>query len=70
MTNMCNTIHYKGFIGTVYFSEDDGLFFGKIERIDGLVNFEGSSVRELTESFHEAVEDYLECCRKSEETSR
>lgn len=70
MTNMCNTIHYKGFIGTVYFSEDDGLFFGKIERIDGLVNFEGSSVRELTESFHKAVEDYLECCIKNEETSR
>ena len=42
---MCNTIHYKGFIGTVYFSEDDGLFFGKIERSDGLVNFEGRSVR-------------------------
>ena len=36
-----NTLKYKDFIGSVAFSEDDGVFFGKIEGIDGLVNFEG-----------------------------
>ena len=34
-----NTLSYKGFMGTVYFSEKDSVFFGKIEGIDGLVNF-------------------------------
>lgn len=57
-----NTLNYKGFIGSVEFSEEDNVFFGKIEGIDGLVNFEGESVRELTDSFHEAVEDYLAYC--------
>ena len=57
-----NTLNYKGYIGTVNFSERDGVFFGKIEGIDGLVNFEGSSVPELVQSFHDAVDDYLNYC--------
>ena len=59
-----NTIRYKGFIGSVNFSEEDGVFFGKVEGINGLVNFEGESVKELTDSFHEAVDDYLEYCKE------
>ena len=43
-----NSLKYKGFIGSVNFSEADGVFFGKIEGIDGLVNFEGASIKELT----------------------
>lgn len=57
-----NTLKYKDFIGSVAFSEADRVFFGKIEGIDGLVNFEGESVAELTNAFHEAVDDYLAYC--------
>lgn len=57
-----NTMTYKGYIGSVAYSEKDQVFFGKIEGINGLVNFEGESVRELTEAFHEAVDDYLAYC--------
>ena len=57
-----NTLKYKDFIGSVAFSEADNVFFGKIEGIDGLVNFEGESVAELTNAFHEAVDDYLAYC--------
>ena len=59
-----NTLTYKGFIGTVAFSESDNVFFGKIEGIDGLVNFEGESVSELKEAFHQAVDDYIAYCRE------
>lgn len=45
-----NTLNYKGHIGSVAFSEKDNVFFGKIEGIDGLVNFEGESVKELTDA--------------------
>ncbi|MDE6308294.1 MAG: type II toxin-antitoxin system HicB family antitoxin, partial [Bacteroidales bacterium] len=55
-------LHYKGFMGSVAFSEKDGVFFGKIEGIKQLVNFEGDSVKELKQSFHEAVDDYLTYC--------
>ena len=57
-----NTLKYKGLIGSVAFSEVDNVFFGKIEGIEALVNFEGESVSELTNAFHEAVDDYLAYC--------
>ena len=59
-----NTLTYKGYIGSVNFSEKDNVFFGKIEGINGLVNFEGESVKELTAAFHEAVDDYLAYCEE------
>ena len=57
-----NTMTYKGYLGSVAFSEKDQVFFGKIEGINALVNFEGDSVKELTEAFHQAVDDYLAYC--------
>ena len=58
-----NTMTYKGYIGSVNYSDKDQVFFGKIEGINGFVNFEGESVKELTEAFHEAVDDYLAYCQ-------
>ena len=58
-----NTMSYRGYLGSVAFSEQDGVFYGKVEGINGLVNFEGESVKELTEAFHEAVDDYLAYCQ-------
>ena len=55
-----NTMTYKGYLGSVAYSEKDQVLFGKIEGINGLVNFEGESVKELTEAFHEAVLAYCE----------
>ena len=59
-----NTLKYKGYIGSVSYSEPDKVFFGQIEGIDDLVTYEGESVQELTSSFHEAVEDYLIFCEE------
>ena len=58
-----NTMTYKGYLGSVAYSEEDNVFFGKIEGINGLVNFEGESVYELKKAFHEAVDDYLAYCK-------
>ena len=49
-----NTLKHKGYIGSVQFSEDAGVFKGKIEGIDSLVTFEGSSIKELTDNFQKA----------------
>ena len=58
-----NTMTYKGYLGSVAYNEKDQVFFGKIEGINGLVNYEGESVKEITEAFHEAVDDYLAFCK-------
>lgn len=65
-----NVLKYKGFIGSVDFNEKDELLFGKIEGINGLVNFEGTSVKELREAFYKAVDDYLEYCKKEKIEAR
>jgi len=60
---MKNVLIHKDFIGSVQFSSEDELFFGKITGIDDLVSFEGESVTELKSAFIEAVEDYIELCK-------
>jgi len=58
-----DVILYKNFIGSVRFSADDEVFYGKIEGIEDSIGFEGSSVEELKHAFHEAVEDYIDICK-------
>ncbi len=60
---MKDLIEYKGFLGSVHFSPEDEVFFGKIEGIDDLVTFEGESVSQLKKAFAEAVRDYLDLCK-------
>ena len=60
---MKNTIQYKGYTGTVEYSDTDCLLFGKVLGIKGLVSYEGHSVAELKEDFECAVDDYLEMCK-------
>lgn len=57
------TLKYKGYVGSIEFSPEDNLLFGELLGIDGLVNYEGTTMQELTDSFHEAVEDYLAFCK-------
>lgn len=59
---MNNTMEYKGYLGSVEFSEEDALFYGKVLGIRALVSYEGSNAQELIADFHDAVDDYLELC--------
>lgn len=63
---MKDVILYKNFIGSVHYSTEDEVFYGKIEGIDDSIGFEGNSVKELKLAFHEAVEDYLELCEMND----
>lgn len=59
---MNNTMEYKGYVGSVEFSEEDGLFYGKVMGIRALISYEGTTAHELIDDFHGAVEDYLALC--------
>ena len=61
---MGNFLTYRGYFGTVNFNSDENLFYGKVLGISDLVNFEGSSVKELKESFEESIDDYQETCKE------
>ena len=62
---MSNTMEYKDYIGSVEFSESDGVFFGKVMGIRALISYEGTSAKELVEDFHGAVDDYLALCEEA-----
>ncbi|MBR5968035.1 MAG: type II toxin-antitoxin system HicB family antitoxin [Lachnospiraceae bacterium] len=61
---MKNTMEYKNYIGSVEFSEADGVFFGKVQGIRSLISYEGTNASELINDFHAAVDDYLSVCAK------
>lgn len=61
---MKDVLKYKGFIGSVHFSTDDRIFFGKIEGINDLVTFEGTTVDELESAFKSMVEEHINDCKK------
>ena len=59
---MNNTMEYKGYIGSVEFSETDGILYGKVQGIRSLISYEGITVPDLINDFHHAVDDYLSIC--------
>lgn len=61
---MNNLIEYKGYVGSVEFSENDGIFFGKVQGIRSLISYEGTNATELINDFHGAVDDYLALCEE------
>ena len=61
---MNNLIEYKGYIGSVEFSENDGIFFGKVQGIRSLISYEGTNATELINDFHGAIDDYLSLCEE------
>jgi predicted HicB family RNase H-like nuclease len=59
---MKDVLNYRGFIGSVHFSADDCVFYGKIEGVTDLVTFEGETVKELTEAFRYMVDEHIKDC--------
>ena len=48
---MNNTMEYRGYVGSVEFSEEDGLFYGKVMGIRALISYEGSTAAELVNDY-------------------
>ena len=61
---MENILKYNDFIATVKYSDEDEAFVGRIEGINSVVSFEGQSVVELKCAFKDAVESYLDFCKR------
>jgi len=57
-----NLLEYKGYFGTVEFSSTDGILFGNVIGINGLISYEGECIQSLKKDFEGAIDDYLEMC--------
>jgi predicted HicB family RNase H-like nuclease len=65
---MKDTMTYKGYTGSVHYSDEDRVLYGKVEYIRSLISYEGTDVDALRRAFEEAVDDYLDLCKKAGRT--
>ena len=61
--NNSDLIGYKQYHGSVHFDPVQEIFYGKVEFIRDLINFEATDAKSLVQSFKNSVDDYLEDCR-------
>ena len=55
---------YRGCVGSIDYSSEDKIHFGKLLNTDDLVNYEADSIESLYDEFHKAVNDYLDTQRR------
>lgn len=61
---MKDIMKYKDYYGSVHYDPDAPIFYGKLEFIKALVSYEATDAVGIKKAFEEAVDDYLEMCRK------
>ena len=57
-------IEYKGYIGHFSFDEKTNLFYGKVANTHDLITFQGKSVKETHFAFQDAINEYIDWCKK------
>jgi predicted HicB family RNase H-like nuclease len=55
---------YKGYKARDEYDGDDECFIGHLAGIDDLVGFHAPSAKDLKIAFRNAVDDYIETCKK------
>ena len=58
-------LNYKGYTGSIEYSEEDNLLYGKAHGIQGLISYEGLTGKDLEVDFKESVDVYLTDCEAS-----
>ncbi len=59
-----NTVTYKGYMARVEPDLDDGILVGRVINTRDIIGFHGQTISEPIESFHAAIDEYLEDCHK------
>jgi predicted HicB family RNase H-like nuclease len=59
---MNNMMQYRDYFGSIHYSDEDQILYGKVEYIRSLISFEGKDVSSLRANFEAAINDYLALC--------
>jgi predicted HicB family RNase H-like nuclease len=60
-----NNLSYKNYYASIQFETDSDVFVGRLIGITDIITFEADSVDGLKAAFHDAVDDYLSHCAKT-----
>jgi predicted HicB family RNase H-like nuclease len=61
---MSSVLEYRGYLGSVEYSDEDEVLHGRLEFIRDLVIYEAPDAQGLKQAFHEAVDDYVALCEQ------
>lgn len=56
---------YKGYESTPKHDAECGVFYGLVDGIDGLCEYESETAEGVEKAFRDAVDDYIDACRES-----
>ena len=59
---------YKNYKANIQYSDEDHVFHGRVVGVKSIISFEGKSVEELEEDFKNAIEHYLDMCKRKGKT--
>ena len=58
-------LHYKGYTGTVDYEENESYLTGAVAGLrHACILYEGATLEELIQDFHNGIDNYLESCRE------
>lgn len=60
MINEYGVLESRGYKGTINYSVDDSIWYGKLVDIKDLVTYEADSYEELVEEFKDVVLEYMD----------
>lgn len=61
---MTTVVTYKGYTGTVDIDFEAGILFGRVTDLTDVITFQGTTVSEARQAFHDSIDDYLDYCKE------
>ncbi len=61
-------LEYKGYTGSIEYSQEDNLLYGNVLGLKGLISYEGETGKSLEVDFKEAIDVYLTDCKAAGKT--
>ncbi|NIM12130.1 MAG: toxin-antitoxin system HicB family antitoxin [Candidatus Aminicenantes bacterium] len=55
---------YKGYYGVVQYDDEAKIFHGEVVNTRTVITFQGTTVDEIEQAFHDSVDDYLDWCKE------
>ncbi len=62
---LMKNLEYRGYTGSIEYSGEDDLLYGKVLGVKGLISYEGKTGNDLENDFKEAINAYLLDCEKN-----
>lgn len=60
-------LKHRGYTGSIEYSTEDQLLYGKVLGIKSLISYEGETGKDLEEDFKAAIDTYLSYCKEEGE---